>query len=77
VDSQGHQLQATSHEGARPFNAKELDGMARVNVCASCHGWMLDPEFWQGLYSWYGKAAGQQGHDRLLKGLLGRKGAAP
>ena len=78
VDSQGHQLQATSHEGARPFNAKELDGMARVNVCASCHGWMLDPEFWQGLYSWSGEARGQKAHDRLLEGLLGRKkGAAP
>jgi hypothetical protein len=41
VDEQGNQLQATNHEGARPFNKEELDRIQRVSTCIACHqeGW--------------------------------------
>ncbi len=38
VDEAGNQLQATNHEGARPFNAEEMDRISRVGTCIACHG---------------------------------------
>jgi len=37
VDENGTQLQATNHEGARPFNKEEIDRISRIGICISCH----------------------------------------
>ncbi len=37
VDENGKQLQATNHEGARPFNKEEIERISRVGVCIACH----------------------------------------
>ncbi len=70
VDEEGRQLQATSHEGARPFNKEELDRILRVNTCAACHGYMRDREFWKGLTKRFGQAPDDTAHKRILKKIL-------
>ena len=37
VDESGNQLQATNHEGARPFNKEEMEKISRVGTCIACH----------------------------------------
>jgi hypothetical protein len=37
VDETGTQIQATNHEGARPFNAVELEAMQMNQLCTDCH----------------------------------------
>ncbi len=37
VDEDGNQLQATSHEGARPLNKEQLDRVQRIGACVGCH----------------------------------------
>ena len=37
VDEEGNQIQATNHIGARPFNKKEMENIARVGTCLACH----------------------------------------
>ncbi len=44
VDSEGNQIQSTAHEGARPFNKRELEKINRAGVCIACHG--SDSEIW-------------------------------
>jgi hypothetical protein len=46
VDEEGNQIQATSHEGARPFNKAEQQKISRVGVCMGCHESHTDP-IWQ------------------------------
>ena len=70
VTSQGRQLQATSHNGARPFNKKELQAILRVNVCASCHQYMKDTSFWKRVERATGNAPDDPTHRKVLEGLL-------
>jgi len=44
VDENGKQIQNTTHEGARPFNRKELEKLDRSGTCVACHG--SDAKFW-------------------------------
>lgn len=37
VDEQGKQIQTTSHDGARPFNAQEQQHMQMDTTCVACH----------------------------------------
>jgi hypothetical protein len=43
VDPQGQPLAASTHVGARPFNAEELQRLLRVAPCLPCHGRYDDP----------------------------------
>jgi cytochrome c553 len=45
VDEEGHQIQQTAHEGARPFNKEELEKIQRAGTCVACHG--SDAKFWK------------------------------
>ena len=76
VDEDGNQLQATSHDGARPFNAQELQKIRRTGVCGSCHKetatdlWKTAEERWGEAET--GRAHSDLLHRILLEGLLGR-----
>lgn len=70
VDEDGRQVQATSHDGARPFNKAELEKISRVNVCISCHEKMSDPEAWKKVTDVVGFVRTNEEHKKLLKGLL-------
>ena len=70
VDAQGRQLQATSHDGARPFNRKELQRIRRVGVCGACHGFMKDAAFWRKVGSRWGRARTPQDHRALLRKIM-------
>jgi hypothetical protein len=37
VDEGGVRLQDSGHDGARPFNRAELQGLLRSEVCINCH----------------------------------------
>ncbi len=43
VDPQGRPLAATTHVGARPFNAAELKRILEIAPCLPCHGRYDDP----------------------------------
>lgn len=70
VDRNGNQLQATSHEGARPFNKQELDRISRVNVCLACHKEMKDASAWKNITDITGFVKTNEEHKRLLNKLL-------
>ena len=70
VSDNGTQLQATSHNGARPFNRQELQRIKRVNFCASCHKYMEDPAFWKKVEKAAGRAPESPAHCKVLEGLL-------
>ena len=71
VDEDGHQIQATSHIGARPFNLAELQRVGRVNVCLGCH--MESPgRFWSTVVDNWGKATDSASHDQALREILRR-----
>lgn len=44
VDEKGRQIQGTAHEGARPFNRKEMARIDSSGACIACHG--SEPDFW-------------------------------
>ncbi len=71
VDEQGRQLQATSHDGARPFNRAELERIRRVGTCAACHGQMRDRAFWQGVTGRWGRAKTPEDHRAVLERIMG------
>jgi hypothetical protein len=54
VDEQGKQIQATNHQGARPFTKEEQERIKRSGACIACHG--ADPNVWAKAK---GKAGGQ------------------
>ncbi len=70
VTIDGKQLQATSHDGARPFNRKELMKMRRVDICAACHKYMEDPSFWKDVERQNGLAPDDKIHSQILGDLL-------
>ena len=70
VNRDGRQLQATSHEGARPFNREELHRITRVNVCFSCHQLMNDAQFWKKVTDRTGLARTNAMHKELLKDMM-------
>ncbi len=70
VTRKGRQLQATSHDGARPFNREELSRILRLNTCAACHGYMRDPLFWQEVVRRHGRAPDDATHNWILQNLL-------
>ncbi|QJA06535.1 hypothetical protein FVE67_06880 [Thermosulfurimonas marina] len=70
VTPEGRPIQAVSHDGARPFNGKELRRILRVNICASCHGFMRDPEFWKKVVDRNGRAPDDATHRKVLRHLL-------
>ncbi|MFC1491768.1 hypothetical protein ACFLQ0_04180 [Nitrospinota bacterium] len=69
VDEEGRQIQATSHEGARPFNKVEQQRLKRSGACIACHG--ADPKVWA-------KAQGKAGmktptdelHQKAIRNIL-------
>ncbi len=78
VDENGTQLQATSHEGARPFNKEEIRRIIRVGTCASCHGWDAGT-LAKGVSKIKKGSIGNDMHRKILRALLnsGAKSARP
>ncbi len=74
VTPDGRQLQATSHEGARPFNKKELRRITRVGVCISCHKYEQDPSFWANVVKRHGKAPDDKSHSMILETVVEQGG---
>ncbi len=70
VTEDGRQLQTTSHQGARPFNAKELKRLKRLNVCASCHTFEKEPAFWSKIVERLGRAPDDALHHKVLEELV-------
>lgn len=76
VDEEGNQLQATAHEGSRPFNKEELQRISRSGTCVACHG--SEKEFWEKIKDKAGVENAptdelhQKGIERLLKKTLGK-----
>ncbi len=70
VDEEGRQIQATSHEGARPFNKAELQRMTRAGTCVACH--RSDAAFWQKLQGKIGVEAAptDELHEKAIKSIL-------
>ncbi len=70
VDEEGRQIQATNHEGARPFNKQELQRMTRAGTCVACHG--SETKFWQGLKGKTGADAAptDELHRKAIKSIL-------
>lgn len=67
VDEAGKQIQATSHEGARPFNKEEINKILRVNVCISCHNLSKEKHIWSKVTDILGFAKTNKEHKKLLK----------
>jgi len=78
VDENGTQLQATSHEGARPFNKEEIRRIIRVGTCASCHGWNAGT-LARSISTPKKGSIGEDMHRKILKELLnsGTKSTRP
>ncbi len=74
VDEEGNQIQATSHDGARPFNKEEIEKIYRVNVCASCHSLTADEDIWKKVTDIEGFAKTNAMHKKMLKRIF-EKGA--
>ena len=70
VDRKGRQLQATSHEGARPFNRDEINRVLKVDLCISCHDAQRDPDLWRKVTDVTGFASTDQKHKNILEKLL-------
>ncbi len=69
VDEDGNQIQATSHEGARPFSKAEMERIKRINVCLGCHQEMPS-SFWRKVRKVWGEAKTNQMHHDILHELL-------
>ena len=69
VDEDGKQIQGTSHVGARPFNKREMERIARVNVCLACHQ-ETPSAFWQTVEQKWGQAKDRESHQDVLRMIL-------
>jgi hypothetical protein len=65
VDEAGNQIQATSHEGARPFNAEEQARISRVCLCVGCHQNYDDP-VWADVRDLVGRANTADEHEDIM-----------
>lgn len=65
VDEDGNQIQATSHEGARPFNKEELEKISKVGVCMGCHESYSDP-IWDKVTDVTGFAESDEDHSAVM-----------
>ena len=70
VDEKGRQIQATSHDGARPFSLSEIRRIERVGTCLACHRRMAERAFWEKVVRRHGRAPDDATHRRLLERLL-------
>ncbi len=70
VDENGKQLQASGHDGARPFNKEELERIQRVNACLGCHDAQADPATWRKITEATGSAKTDAAHRALMKKLV-------
>ena len=69
VTEDGEQIQATTHENARPFTKAEMQRIQRVNVCLSCH--QESPSmFWDTVKKNWGKAKDSKTHQWILREVL-------
>jgi hypothetical protein len=68
VTAEGVPIQATNHEGARPFNRAELQRMARAGTCIACHG--ADPEIWEE-HAGQLQAPDDDRHEEAIQRLIG------
>lgn len=73
VDEQGRQLQATAHDGARPFDKEELARISRVNVCLACHKDMVNESVWKKVTDVTGFARTDEKHAKILNSLLPKR----
>ena len=69
VDEEGRQIQATSHEGARPFTQEEQQKISRVGTCIGCHQDNSDP-IWQDVQAVVGIAANPEQHMQIMRRAL-------
>lgn len=69
VNEDGIQIQATSHEGARPFNKQEMEKIKRVNACLGCHE-ETPSTFWNKTIQKWGTVKDSKTHQDLLKNIL-------
>ena len=70
VDEKGRQIQATSHDGARPLSLSEIRRVERVGTCLACHRRMVDRDFWEKVVQEHGRAPDDATHHRILERLL-------
>lgn len=70
VDEEGRQIQATNHDGARPFNKEEQERILRVGVCVSCHKKQMDPAAWKKITDATGFARTNAGHKEILERIF-------
>ncbi len=70
VDEKGRQIQATSHERARPFNLSEIRRIRRVGACLACHKHNGDQAFWGKVIQKIGQALDDTTHRQILEKLL-------
>ena len=69
VDEEGRQIQATNHEGARPFNKEEQQRILRVNTCMSCHKGQ-DADIWKKVTDVTGVAETDEMHKKIIEKIL-------
>jgi hypothetical protein len=69
VDESGNQIQATSHDGARPFNKAEQKKISRVGTCLGCHQSYSDP-IWDNITDEVGFAENPEAHKSVLNLVL-------
>jgi hypothetical protein len=69
VDEKGNQIQATSHEGARPFNKEEQDKINRAGLCIGCHNSYDDP-IWDDVIEIFGFAENTEIHKEIMETAL-------
>ncbi len=70
VSDNGTQIQATSHDRARPFSREELQRIRRIGTCVSCHARTADKAFWDRVKDTCGMAGNDTAHGRILRQLL-------
>ncbi|UCH80213.1 MAG: hypothetical protein JSW20_10765 [Nitrospiraceae bacterium] len=63
----GKQIQATNHDGARPFNREEQERILRVNTCMSCHKYNADAEFWKKVTDVKGFVKNDKMHKEMIE----------
>jgi preprotein translocase subunit SecG len=69
VDEEGNQIQATSHDGARPFNKTEQEKISRVGLCIGCHESYDDP-IWSNITDEVGLARTPESHESIMSFAL-------
>ncbi len=79
MDEEGRQIQATGHDGARPFNKQEQQRISRVGTCIACHDAQTNPALWKKTRARVGLAPNDAVHSSVLRKLLrgGSSSTAP